>query len=53
MILDYDSFWNIPDTFPEYVVQAQSNETLSKVQTGIDASSAKIRRTRTEEVFFD
>jgi hypothetical protein len=40
----------MPENFPEYVVQPQSQETLAKLQSGIDASSAKIRRTRNEEV---
>jgi hypothetical protein len=51
--LDYDSFWNVPDKVPNYVVQAQSEDTLSKLQMGIDAASAKIRRTRTEEVLLE
>ena len=50
MVLDYASFWNRPDTFPAYVVEAQSTETIAKLQSGLDACSAKISRTRTAEV---
>ena len=50
MVLDYASFWNRPDTFPDYVFEAQSTETIAKLQSGLHACSAKISRATTAEV---
>jgi hypothetical protein len=49
-ILDYASFWNVPEAIPDYMVQPQSKEVLDQLERGLKAATPRIQRTRTQEV---